>query len=152
MLLTFKRFYEAYLDPSSTATNVIPDHAPQLATAALLIEVGRADFNMHDDELDKILELVKSKFELSQEESDALVELAHQHVDDATSLHSFTSLINKEWSIEKKVEAMEMMWRVAYADGHVDSHEHHLLRKIAGLLYIPHKEYIGAKLNARPND
>ena len=151
MISTFNRFFEAYLDPSTSTTNLNPDHAPQLATAALMIEVGRADFNMDDDELDQILELIKSNFELSQEETDALVELAHQHAYDATSLHSFTSLINKEWSIEKKVEVMEMMWRVAYADGRIDSHEHHLLRKIAGLLYIPHKEYIGAKLNARSN-
>jgi len=150
MLLTFKRFFETYLDPASTEANTHSDHAPQLASAALMIEIGRADFNMTDDELDKIVELVGSKFELSQDESDALLELAHQHADQATSLHDFTSLINKQWQLEKKLEVLEMMWRVAYADGHVDSHEHHLLRKIAGLLYIPHKDYISAKLNARP--
>jgi len=151
MLLTFKRFFETYLDQSSPEANKHPDHAPQLASAALMIEIGRADFNMVDDELDKIVELVGSKFELSQDESDALLELAHQHADEATSLHDFTSLINKQWPLGEKVEVMEMMWRVAYADGHVDSHEHHLLRKIAGLLYIPHKDYISAKLNARPD-
>jgi uncharacterized tellurite resistance protein B-like protein len=42
------------------------------------------------------------------------------------------------------------MWQVAYADNQISAHENHLMRKIASLLYIPHKDYIAAKMCAKP--
>ncbi len=38
------------------------------------------------------------------------------------------------------------MWRVAYADGHLDKYEEHLIRQVAELTYVPHQDYIRAKL------
>ena len=38
---------------------------------------------------------------------------------------------------------------VAYADGHLDAHENHLINKVAGLLHVTHGEYIAAKLHAK---
>jgi uncharacterized tellurite resistance protein B-like protein len=35
------------------------------------------------------------------------------------------------------------------ADGHLDAHELHLMRKIADLLYIGHADYVAAKQRAR---
>ena len=37
----------------------------------------------------------------------------------------------------------------AYADGHLDAHENHLISKVAGLLHVTHGEYIAAKLRAK---
>jgi uncharacterized tellurite resistance protein B-like protein len=42
----------------------------------------------------------------------------------------------------------ELLWTVAYADGHADAHEAHLLRRIADLLHIRHGDAIAAKLRA----
>ena len=44
---------------------------------------------------------------------------------------------------------IENMWVVAMADGHLDAHEEHLMRKIADLLYVGHADYVGAKQRAR---
>jgi uncharacterized tellurite resistance protein B-like protein len=41
------------------------------------------------------------------------------------------------------------MWRVAYADAELSAYEQHTIRKIADLLYVPHRAYIAAKLRAR---
>ena len=35
------------------------------------------------------------------------------------------------------------------ADGHLDAHEEHLMRKIANLLYVGHADYVAAKRRAR---
>jgi uncharacterized tellurite resistance protein B-like protein len=35
---------------------------------------------------------------------------------------------------------------VAYADGDLDKYEEHLIRRVAELIYVPHEEYIRAKL------
>ena len=40
------------------------------------------------------------------------------------------------------------MWSVAFADGAVDKYEEHLIRKIAGLIYVPHQEFIRTRLQA----
>ena len=44
---------------------------------------------------------------------------------------------------------MELLWLVAFADGKKDPEEEHLVRKIAGLLHVPHPDFIDAKLRAR---
>ena len=41
------------------------------------------------------------------------------------------------------------MWEVAYADGHIDRYEEHLIRKVADLLYLSHVDFIKSKVNAR---
>ena len=44
---------------------------------------------------------------------------------------------------------VEYLWQVAYADGTLDANENHLISKVAGLLYVTHGEYIGAKMRAK---
>ena len=44
---------------------------------------------------------------------------------------------------------VEYLWAVAFADENVDKHEEYLVRKIANLIGVSHKEFIKAKLRAR---
>jgi uncharacterized tellurite resistance protein B-like protein len=44
---------------------------------------------------------------------------------------------------------IELLWQVVYSDGRADSYEEHLVRKVAGLIYVPHEVFIAAKLRAR---
>ena len=46
---------------------------------------------------------------------------------------------------EQKVSVVEMLWQVAYAEGRLDPYEEALVRKIADLIYVPHREFIQAK-------
>ena len=121
-------------------------HAIQLATAALLIEVSRADFNADDSEQSHIVELLRNQFDLSSEELDRLVNLGQQEADQATSLYQFTRLINDNYSPEQKSLLIESLWQVALADDYLDKHEDHLIRKVADLIHVPHKEFIRTKL------
>ncbi len=41
------------------------------------------------------------------------------------------------------------MWLVAYADGNLDKYEEHLIRQVAELIYVPHRDYIQCKLAAQ---
>lgn len=126
-----------------------PEHAQQLAAAALLFEVSRSDHDIDEAEKHSIEQIVRRKFDVSSEEVETLMDLAEQEVHDASSLFGFTSLINEQWSIDQRVHLAELMWQVAFADGRLDDHEVHLMRKIQKLLHIPHKRFIGAKLLAR---
>jgi uncharacterized tellurite resistance protein B-like protein len=41
------------------------------------------------------------------------------------------------------------MWRVALADGKVQAIEDHIIRRVAGLIYVAHSDFIRLKLKAR---
>jgi uncharacterized tellurite resistance protein B-like protein len=78
-----------------------------------------------------------------------LVTQAEKTAKGANDYFSFTSLMNDNLTQTQKIQVVEFMWQVAYADGTLDANEHHLVSKIAGLLYVTHGEYIGAKMRAK---
>lgn len=123
-------------------SGVSREHAVRLATALLLVEVARADYNEDLTENVAILGLVKGFFELADDEASALVEQARAESDKVASLQSFTRQLNEELSLDEKRGVVEMLWRVAMADDHLDKHEDHLVRKVAGLLYVSHSDLI----------
>ena len=123
----------------------------RLAAAALLFETALADYDLGDTERSTIHALVCSQFSLSDVDSKALLALAESQVKEATDLYGFTSLINKHWTEQQRLTLVEQMWRVVYADGRLDDHELHLMRKIQRLLHIPQRDFVAAKLRHKPN-
>ena len=121
----------------------------QLATAALLIEVMVIDGDLDDQEMQAIAGTLSNMLDLSKEQIDQLIELSKEEVAEATSLYQFTKEINEHFDIEKKLSLMTAMWRVAFADGHLDKYEENIIRRVADLLHIRHSEYIRCKANAR---
>ena len=125
------------------------EHALALATAALLVEIARADYRDEVVENELIFELLKSHFTLSPEEAEALLNQAADEVDHAVSLQGFTRLLHENLSEEEKLRVLEMLWQVALADKHLDRHEDHLIRRVAELLYIPHRDVIRVRNRVR---
>jgi uncharacterized tellurite resistance protein B-like protein len=149
MIASIKEFFSQFIEPGTHRANADADQTLQTATAALLLEMMRMDSHITPEERDSVVATLRQQFGLDDTQLDALVALAEQEARQASDYYQFTSLINKSCSAEQKIRIIENMWRVAMADGHLDAHENHLMRKIAGLLYIPHSEYIAAKLRAR---
>ena len=140
-------FSKNVLDPEAETTS--PD---QLATAALLIEVMVIDGDLDDQEMQAIAGTLSNMLDLTEEQINQLIELSKEEVAEATSLYQFTKEINEHFDIEKKLSLMTAMWRVAFADGHLDKHEENIIRRVADLLHIRHSEYIRCKANARDMD
>jgi len=113
------------------------------------VEVMRIDADTTEAERAAVLAAVRGKFGLAQAEADTLIALAEEEMRQATDYYQFTSLINRDFTPEQKERVLELMWRVAYADGAIGAHEQHLMRKIAALLHMPDSAYIAAKLRAR---
>ncbi|MGA0934577.1 MAG: TerB family tellurite resistance protein [Pseudohongiellaceae bacterium] len=121
----------------------------QLASAALMIELIRADRQFDQAETDAMLAILKERFDLDQSALDELMILAEEEAREATSLYQFTSLMNEHFDHHEKVLMILNMWEVAYADGRIDRYEEHLIRKVADLLYLSHKDFITSKQQAR---
>mgnify|MGYP000386005827 CR=1 FL=1 len=121
----------------------------ELAAAALLVEVMVIDGNLDEQELTSISQTLCQILSLSIEQVDELILLSRDEVADATSLYQFTREINTHFSADQKTKLLTAMWRVAFADGHLDKHEEGIIRRVADLLHILHSDYIRCKLAAR---
>ncbi len=139
-------FFDGHLQIQAQTSGADRQHTLQLATAALLIEMTRADFEIKAIELEKIMSVMKGHFSLSDDETAELIELAETEADNAVTLHEFTSLLNDSYSYEEKIEVIRLLWEIAYADGEIEKYEDYLVRKVAELLYVKHRDFIGAKL------
>lgn len=150
MLEALKRFFDGRLAPGEH--DEIGVDAVELATAALLVEMQRADLVADEIDEAEIRSLLARHFSLDDEAVSNLVSLANDSADQAVSLHEFTRLIHERFDVAQKSTVVEMLWRVALADGRVDAHEEHLVRKVADLLYLPQAAYIKAKERAKGVD
>ena len=148
MFQTLRALFEHQISNFTEEPNA--RHSLELASAALLMEISRADDGVSKAEREAVGVAMKSVFNLSDEEADDLVSTAEDAVDSAISLFDFTSIVNERFSREQKIDLMRMLWAVAYADNHLDRYEEYYVRKIADLLHISHSDYIKTKLLAAP--
>jgi uncharacterized tellurite resistance protein B-like protein len=152
VLRAIQHFFDSKILP--VASHTTGDPAPsqrglQLATAALLIEMTRADFKVEESERRMVGETVSKAFGLTPEETEELIRLADEESRQSVSIYEFTHLIDRGFSSEQKKYIVELLWRVALSDEEVEEHEEHLVRKIANLIHVPHPDFIAAKLKAK---
>src|SRR5699024_1525528 len=114
MLDTIRRFFEDRIASGGT-TPADSRHRLQLATAALLLEVARADQDVHSVELSTVEQVIARTFQLAENEVNELMQLAEEETRNATSDYPFTTLVNQGFDHADKVGLVEMLWEVAYA-------------------------------------
>jgi len=151
MLEAIKRFYAENINPGSEAADS-DEHRQsrlQLATAALLIEMAQEDNARHSVEFQAIHEGIRAVFQLDDEQTTELIDLADTEAHEATDHFEFTSLINEEFEYADKCRVVELLWRVCLSDSDMDKYEEELARKIAGLLHVEHKDFIAQKLKVQ---
>lgn len=151
MLSLIKEFFEQRLLPIADAGDE-HEHRLRLAVAALLLEMPRMDDVVRPEECAAAEEAIRERFGLTPDETRDLMDLARAEARNATDYFQFTSLINRHYSQEQRVELVEQLWRIAYADAGLHPYEEHLVRKIAELLHVPHRAFIAAKHRAGPED
>ena len=118
------------------------EHALRLATATLLIEIVRADYEEDIRQTEAVIRQLQAHFDLTEDETLLLVKEAEQKADHSVSLQDFTRVLHERLSEAEKHSVIEMLWRIALADDHLDKHEDHVVRKVAGLLYVTHSDLI----------
>ena len=121
----------------------------QIAAAALMVEAAQLDDEFDTRERAKIRELVVARFELTPEEGDNLIEAAEARVADSIELHGFIRVVKSAFTPEERIELMEMLWEVVYADGELHHYEANLMRRLAGLLQVSDRESGLARKRAR---
>ena len=146
MLDKIKRFFDNNL---VVDTNDNSEHAVRLAMASLMVEVAESDYHDAPEEHESILNIVKSSFDLTDNETNEIVALAREEHASSIDYFQFTSLINQHYSATQRIELIEKLWQVALADNKLDKHEEHVIRRIADLIHVAHSDFMRTKLKVQ---
>lgn len=149
MINSIKRFFESQLSAHSAESEDTRQHRLQLASAALMFELLKTDSHIDERETEAFKAVLMKTFKLGSDELDDVIRLAEAEARQAVSLYEFTSLINEAYGHKEKLTLIENMWHLALADQHLDKYEEQLIRRVADLIYIPHSDFIRAKLKVR---
>lgn len=112
----------------------------RIAAAALLAEAAQSDADLGAQERQVMLDLLERRFGLSREEAEDLLAAGVARQQEASQLFRFTQTIKAHYDHAERIELIEMLWEVAYADGTLHDFEANLLRRVAGLLYVEDRE------------
>ena len=108
----------------------------ELAACALMVEAAAQDGVIDAKEEAAIRGIAGRSFGLKAEEIDLLVAEATKAQDEANHLIRFTRTIKDEFDEDERIELIELLWEVAYADGILHDYEANLLRRVGGLIYV----------------
>jgi uncharacterized tellurite resistance protein B-like protein len=108
----------------------------QIAVAALLVQAAAMDDIFDGDERAAIEDLLGERFGLDGESVRGLLAKAEEASAQSGQLYPFTRLVVEGMEPAERIELIEMLWEVAYADGVLSPDEDALVRRIAGLIFV----------------
>jgi uncharacterized tellurite resistance protein B-like protein len=149
MFSALKEFLDEIIpDDRSAAQTAAPPL--RLTAAVLLVEVMRASDGISAHERVAAARFLADQFELPDEQMAPLIAQAERESKAAYDYFRFTQPLDDALPQDRKIALVEAMWKVAYADGHLDPQENAVIGKVADLLHVSHGDYIAAKMRARP--
>jgi uncharacterized tellurite resistance protein B-like protein len=146
MIDIVKRFFGKTNAEDAKGAKHRPEHDLRVATCALFVEMARIDETFTPEEMDNIFTILEEKYGLSMENADALVAEADKELAESVDLWRFARLINENFTIDEKIEIIEILWQMVFVDGKMDRYEHYLMNKLKNLLRLSHDQLIEAKL------
>lgn len=121
-------------------------HDPlRLATAAILLDIAKADGDFSPAEDGNIVKFLSEKFALSADDTRELLEAAEEIRRKTVDHFALTHYVRKNAPLAERIEIVKTMWRLVYSDGKLHEYENYLVRKLADLLGLEHHVMIDAK-------
>lgn len=139
-------------DDEPPPARLLPGHERRhllLAVASLLHEVTRVDLASLEVERAAAEHALADLFALAPRDAASLLAEGRERAQQLTSYYAPVSVIKRDLPLPERVHLVEHLWRIAYADGQLDSHEDHYVRKIGHLLYVPNTQSMLARNRAR---
>ena len=120
-----------------------------LIACVLAYEVARADGNISDDELNSLLNEIEKITADVNKNPDEIFSLIKNYSENSVSFHEFISDINNDFNKEERLELIQYLWDVAYADNFLDVNEERLIRRIANLINLKDLDVLRLKDKAK---
>ena len=120
-----------------------------LAIMHLLVEAANIDEVFEEKEKKIIATIIEKQFKIKNTKLvNETIEKVNESLKIGSDLVSNTKQVKNNWSLEKRKEVVEMLWKVCLIDNNIDPYEDMLIRKIASLLYVEAKDSNDAKVKA----
>lgn len=139
MLNTLRSLFVDHFPPSRSGPDVGHDEVA-IAAACLMVTVAQQDDGYETEERGRIAHLIGQHFGLKPWSAESLVARAEAVVADSVAEQPFTLIVKEHMDHDERLELMELLWQVAYADGELHDNESNLMRRITALLYITDRE------------
>ncbi|MDT3694991.1 MAG: TerB family tellurite resistance protein [Ignavibacterium sp.] len=137
---------EKNIGSTEQKTSEINKCKTEIAACALFIELAKADGEFSEEEKKLIISEMKKTFSLDDDCTKDLITLAEQKIKESVSLYEFTTIINNKFTQQEKIELIESLWRLIYADQKLSAYEDRLIKIISATMNIEHKQLINSKL------
>jgi len=121
---------------------------PDVAAVALFFNVIAADGEITKAERTTLRDLVANVYADSPSDIDDLIREAEAADSESVDLYSFTSILNRKLDPDEKIHFIELLWRLAYADGVRHELEDHIVWRIADLMGVDGRDRIFARQRA----
>ena len=121
-----------------------------MTLAVLMLEVAKSDFEESEAEIQTMTAWLENQdLGLKSQDVGQLLDSARNEQAGSAGLFEYTRRACERISMEERVELVEQLWRIAYADGVIDKYEEAAIRKASELLYVSHSDFIRAKFAAK---
>ena len=121
-----------------------------MTLAVLMLEVAKSDFEESEAEIQTMIAWLENQdLGLKSQDVGQLLDSARNEQAGSAGLFEYTRRACERMSMEERVELVEQLWRIAYADGVIDKYEEAAIRKASELLYVSHSDFIRAKFAAK---
>ena len=121
-----------------------------MTLAVLMLEVAKSDFEESEAEIQTMTAWLENQdLGLKSQDVGQLLDSARNEQAGSAGLFEYTRRACERMAMEERVELVEQLWRIAYADGVIDKYEEAAIRKASELLYVSHSDFIRAKFAAK---
>jgi uncharacterized tellurite resistance protein B-like protein len=124
---------------------------PDVAAVALFYHVIGADGVVDEAEAEALRTMIAEEYADSGTSAQALLQAGEAADRESVDLYAFTSVLNRSLDPEGKVHFIELLWRLAYADGHRHELEDHVVWRISDLMGVSSRERVLARQRALKN-
>ncbi len=138
MLAHLKRFMDRL--ESGGAPAAAPKDELATAVAVLLARAAVLDGTMDVQERAIIADRLADRFSVARDVVDRVMDEAAQAADEMVDMYGFTRTVKDRLDEDGRVDLMEALWEVVYADGELHEYEAQLMRRLAGLLYVSDRQ------------
>lgn len=149
LLAVLEEFFERQDPRTPLPRPLIPDRELQMAAAALMVCVVRADQASRQDEHRVLEKAIARTVGVDQETAARVIRIAEERLFSQASFAEFLKLLNQGCSDDEKRRILEALWRIAFADAELQGHEEYLVRKVAEHLHLSTADLVEAKVRAR---
>ena len=147
LLEMIRDFFDQPAAPA--ARHTLADGELQLAAAALMVCLVRADRESRQDEHHALEEAIARTLGIDGDAAARLVRSAEERLTDGAPFAQFLRCLDRGCEPDQKKCLVESLWRIAFADAALDGHEEYLVRKVAEQLHLSTADLVETKVRAK---